>query len=164
MNYKVGDQIRIRPDLTQGIAYGDLEANDGMCALKGNTCTISSQICDTYCKLEGCDYLWTEEMLEPNISVQNELIKELNLAKFDKETLHQLNDEINNSVSQMQDEFATICKIIFEYGNKIKALSENVSKITSSTSPQSDEPTEEEKEAERLKTVLDALLTYMNKK
>jgi len=163
MSFKVGDQIRIRPDLSQGIAYGNLEANDGMCALKGKTCTISSQICDTYYKLDGCDYLWTEDMLEPNVSVQNELIEKLNLAQYDKNTLHALNDEIGTSVNLMQDEFAQICKIIFDYGNKIKSLSENVSKITS-TESKDEKPAEDEKEQERLKNVLEALRAYMNKK
>ena len=44
MKHKVGDKVRIRPDLKSNIEYGCVEAVDEMCTLRGQIMKIS-EVC-----------------------------------------------------------------------------------------------------------------------
>lgn len=71
MKHKVRDRVRIRPDLRTDIKYGEVEAVDEMCALRGQIVTINEV--DTegeyYLMEEDEDYFcWTDEMFEDSMT------------------------------------------------------------------------------------------------
>lgn len=67
MKYKVGNQVRVRPDLKPGVKYGIDTAVDEMCDLCGQVVTIS-EVCDegAYYHIEGDEFnfYWTDEMFD----------------------------------------------------------------------------------------------------
>ena len=64
--FKVGDKVRVRKDLVEGRQYGYIYFNTDMAALSlsGKTFTISVVDINAY-QLEGYNFWWTDEMLEP---------------------------------------------------------------------------------------------------
>lgn len=64
--FKVGDKVKVRKYLIEGRQYGCIYCNTDMAALglSGKTFTISVVDINTY-QLEGYNFWWTDEMLEP---------------------------------------------------------------------------------------------------
>ena len=64
--FKIGDKARARKNLIEGKQYGYIYCNTDMAALglSGKTFTISVVDINAY-QLEGCNFWWTDEMLEP---------------------------------------------------------------------------------------------------
>ena len=64
--FKVGDKVKVRKNLIEGRQYGCIYCNTDMAALglSGKTFTISVVDINAY-QLEGYNFWWTNEMLEP---------------------------------------------------------------------------------------------------
>ena len=65
--FKVGDKVKVRKNLIEGRQYGCIYCNTDMAALSlisGKTFTISVVDINAY-QLEGYNFWWTDEMLEP---------------------------------------------------------------------------------------------------
>lgn len=64
--FKVGDKVKVRKNLIEGRQYGYIHCNIDMAALglSGKTFTISVVDINAY-QLEGYNFWWTDEMLEP---------------------------------------------------------------------------------------------------
>lgn len=64
--FKIGDKVRARKNLIEGKQYGYIYCNTDMAALglSGKTFTISVVDINAY-QLEGYNFWWTNEMLEP---------------------------------------------------------------------------------------------------
>lgn len=79
MKHKVGEQVRIRPDLRTNIEYGGVEAIDEMCTLQGQVMKISEVYTEDKCYFmeedDGC-FLWTDEMFEDAMT-NGELIRSM---------------------------------------------------------------------------------------
>ena len=71
--FKVGDKVKVRKYLIEGGQYGYIYCNTDMAALglSGKTFTISVVDINTY-QLEGYNFWWTNEMLEP-VSIKKTL-------------------------------------------------------------------------------------------
>lgn len=65
MKYKVGDKVRIKPELED--KYGDYIVNISMRTFCGKICTISSVLNDCYFLKEDERWYWTDEMIEYKI-------------------------------------------------------------------------------------------------
>lgn len=79
MNHKVGDKVRIRPDLRTDIKYGMIEAVEKMCTLTGQILTISETNDEGgYYILEEDDgySCWTDEMFEDSMT-NGEMIRSM---------------------------------------------------------------------------------------
>ena len=79
MKHKVGDKVRIRPDLKSNIEYGCVESVDEMCTLQGQIMKIS-EVCteNKYYRMEEDhgDFLWTDEMFEDAMT-NGELVRSM---------------------------------------------------------------------------------------
>lgn len=78
MKHKVGDKVRIRPDLKENIKYGNCTFKDEMCTLRGKVVTISGVFSKYGCydvEEDKSYYYWTDEMFEDSIKVTKELGK-----------------------------------------------------------------------------------------
>lgn len=64
MKYKVGDKVRVRSDLKACEQYGANIATNSMERLAGKIVTIS-RVGYAHYLVEGMNYNWTDEMLEP---------------------------------------------------------------------------------------------------
>lgn len=64
MKYKVGDRVRVRSDLKACEQYGANIATNSMERLAGKIVTIS-RVGYAHYLVEGMNYNWTDEMLEP---------------------------------------------------------------------------------------------------
>lgn len=64
--FEVGDKLKVCKNLIEGRQYGCIYCNTDMAALglSGKTFTISVVDINAY-QLEGCNFWWTDEMLEP---------------------------------------------------------------------------------------------------
>lgn len=71
--FKVGDKVKVRKNLIEGRQYGCIYCNTDMAALglSGKTFTISVVDINAY-QLEGYNFWWTNEMLEP-VSIKKTL-------------------------------------------------------------------------------------------
>lgn len=71
--FKVGDKVKVRKYLIEGGQYGCIYCNTDMAALglSGKTFTISVVDINAY-QLEGYNFWWTNEMLEP-VSIKKTL-------------------------------------------------------------------------------------------
>lgn len=79
MNHKVGDKVRIRPDLRTDIKYGMIEAVEKMCTLTGQILTISESNDEGgYYILEEDEgyFCWTDEMFEDSMT-NGEMIRSM---------------------------------------------------------------------------------------
>lgn len=79
MKHKVRDRVRIRPDLRTDIKYGEVEAVDEMCTLRGQIVTISETDDEVGCYLMEEDegyFCWTDEMFEDSMT-NGELIRSM---------------------------------------------------------------------------------------
>lgn len=81
MKHKVGDKVRIRPDLRTDIKYGMIEAVEKMCSLQGQIMKISEEcVCEEsrYYLLEEDEgyFCWTDEMFEDAMT-NGELIRSM---------------------------------------------------------------------------------------
>lgn len=66
MRYKVGDKVRVRSDLKEGIRYGGKFFVRGMAVHCGKNVEISKVHDDAYCiKESDREWFWTDEMFEP---------------------------------------------------------------------------------------------------
>lgn len=71
MKHKVGDKVKIRPDLKENIKYGSFVAVDEMCTLCGQVVTINeTQTRDGYYSIEEDEsyFCWTDEMFEDSMT------------------------------------------------------------------------------------------------
>lgn len=82
--YKVGDRVRVRPDLEPGVFYSMVSGRShcktntsiSMRCLAGNVCTISDIVKSSWgdheymyrIKEDGGVYSWTDEMFSENMS------------------------------------------------------------------------------------------------
>lgn len=64
MKYKIGDRVRVRSDLKACEQYGANIATNSMERLAGKIVTIS-RVGYAHYLVEGMNYNWTDEMLEP---------------------------------------------------------------------------------------------------
>ena len=66
--YKVGDMVRVRPDLKMNVYYGNYFATDDMAALRGAIVKIIEVIKDIYGNnayhIDNSDWVWTDSMFE----------------------------------------------------------------------------------------------------
>lgn len=64
--FKVGDKVKVRKNLIEGRQYSYIHCNTDMAGLglSGKTFTINVVDVNAY-QLEGYDFWWTDEMLEP---------------------------------------------------------------------------------------------------
>lgn len=79
MKHKVGDRVRIRPDLRAGITYGMTAAVDKMCTLCGQVMTISEIDTDSryyFLEEDECCFCWTDEMFDDAMT-NGELIRSM---------------------------------------------------------------------------------------
>lgn len=75
MKYKVGDRVRVRSDLKACEQYGSNIATSSMEGLAGKIVTIS-KVGYAHYLVEGMNYNWTDEMLEPVVEMSaEELVK-----------------------------------------------------------------------------------------
>jgi len=66
MKYKVGDKVKIRKDLEEGVQYGSEWFTNLMCKLRGKETTITKVLSKFYTlKVDDGMWSWSEEMLEP---------------------------------------------------------------------------------------------------
>ena len=72
MKYKVGDKVRVKKDLNEGMTYNEFVVTTPMADKAGNIVTISAVHRRCYHIVE-CGCAWTDEMFEP---VQDELTAE----------------------------------------------------------------------------------------
>lgn len=71
MKHKIGEQVKIRPDLTLGKEYDDEDVTEEMCTYSGQVLTIAEVD-----KFENCYYMeedegyfaWTDSMFECEIT------------------------------------------------------------------------------------------------
>lgn len=67
MKHKVGEQVRIRPDLTIGKDYDKVDVTEEMCTYNGQVLTIK-QVDEFgkyyYMEEDGATFAWTDSMFE----------------------------------------------------------------------------------------------------
>lgn len=78
MKYKVGDKVRVRKDLENGIKYGVTGVTEEMTKLKGRIVTIKEVNEYTY-RIKEMTYVWTDEMFEPVITNWDKVKEEIEL-------------------------------------------------------------------------------------
>ena len=116
MNLKVGDKIKVRSDLKEGMHISAGVVED-MVAFAGQICTIKEVIRDDhYLLLEDynlCPYSWTEEMFEP-IEKEKTLEEEKTIMRekmLDISEVKQAKDNISDlKVYGDGDTFQLLCK------------------------------------------------------
>ena len=124
MKYKVGDKVRVRKDLVPGSYYGEILYTPNMDKFKNEECVITSTNNRTY-HINGLDYWWTNEMLEPVNNLLDYALEKLGMTKEelenemneDEEDIRFIDDNFKekNRYLQYCDKFNSQCE-----GCKIK--------------------------------------------
>lgn len=74
MKYKVGDKVRIREDLEEGVKYGGDDTVPEMVAKAGEFAKITAAYSRSYrLDIDDENWCWTDEMLEPAEESSDEL-------------------------------------------------------------------------------------------
>lgn len=96
MKHKVGDIIRVRKDLRNGIDFGDCYVSSEMANLAGKLVTISGVVDDTYYYLEEDDlnYYWIDEFFEDEDDVDKILKEEKKEDNILNKALNEMTKEI----------------------------------------------------------------------
>jgi hypothetical protein len=77
VKYRVGDLVKVKEGLGLSKTYDGIKLNPSMAVLRGDVKKITYAYNDRY-KLEGCDFIWSKEMLEPAVFKPH----------YDKETVY----------------------------------------------------------------------------
>ena len=103
MKYEVGDKVRVRKDLVLGNRYGGNIYASNMDKFKNKECVITSVTNKTY-HINGSDYWWTNEMLEP--------VDERTLLEYALEKLGMTKEELEDEMNKDEEDLAFIKKCI----------------------------------------------------
>ena len=80
MKYEIGDKVRVRKDLEPGKLYGGIVYTSNMDKFKNEECVITSTSDKTY-HINGSDYWWTNDMLEPVDDLLEYALEKLGMTK-----------------------------------------------------------------------------------
>ena len=99
MKYKVRDKVKVRKDLVPGNEYGEILYTPNMDKFKNEECVITSTNNRTY-HINGSDYWWTNEMLEPVNDLLDYALEKLGMTK----------EELENEMNENEEDIAFIKK------------------------------------------------------
>ena len=101
MKYEIGDKVRVRKDLEPGKLYGGIVYTSNMDKFKNEECVITSTSDKTY-HINGSDYWWTNDMLEPVDDLLEYALEKLGMTK----------QEIQGEMGRDKEDIAFIKKCI----------------------------------------------------
>ena len=85
MKYEIGDKVRVRKDLEPGKLYGGIVYTSNMDKFKNEECVITSTSDKTY-HINGSDYWWTNDMLEPVDDLLEYALEKLGITEEELES------------------------------------------------------------------------------
>ena len=80
MRYKIGDKVRVRKDLEPGNFYGRAYYSSDMNKFKAMECVVTNIYDETY-NINGSEYGFSDEMLEPVDDLLEYALKKLGMTK-----------------------------------------------------------------------------------
>lgn len=117
MEYKMGDLVRIREDLQEGQQYGGHKIWYGMLKYRG-TCQIIKAVIGSgfYLKDDANCYVWTKDMVEPALTVNQTKMDRLDIYQYIlnnlEETYKNKNNDYGNSVADTYKKFGDLSFLV----------------------------------------------------